>query len=87
VKESAVTVHDVKILGPGCRNCRALERATRQAVEDLGIDATFDEVTDLADIAGYGVLATPGLVVDGTVVSSGRVPSAAEIAQLLARTS
>jgi small redox-active disulfide protein 2 len=81
-----MTARDIKILGPGCANCRALERATRQALDDLGIDATIDEVTDFADIVGYGVIATPGLVVNGTVVSSGRVPSASEISQMLART-
>ncbi len=76
------TLH-IEILGPGCANCRALEAATRQAVADLGLDATLDEVTDYAAIAGYGVMSTPGLVVDGQVVSTGRVPTAAQIAELL----
>ena len=50
----------IKILGPGCANCVNLERVTRQAVADLGIDATFEKVTDYAAIAGYGVMRTPG---------------------------
>ena len=75
---------DIKILGPGCKNCHALEAATRQALTDLGLDATIENVTDFADIAAYGVLSTPGLVVNGTVVSAGRVPTASRIAELLA---
>lgn len=79
-----MTTLDIKILGPGCRNCRDLESATREALATLGIDATIEKVTDIAAIAGYGVMATPGLVVDGRVVSAGRVPDATRIAELLA---
>ncbi len=73
----------VKILGPGCRNCRNLEAHTRQALDQLGLDASVEKVTDYAEIARYGVLSTPGLVVDEKVVVSGRVPGADEIADLL----
>ena len=73
----------VKILGPGCKNCRNLEAHTLDALERLGLDASVEKVTDYAQIAGYGVLATPGLVVDDRVVVSGRVPGADEIAALL----
>lgn len=76
---------DIKILGSGCANCQRLEDATRLAVADLGVDATIGKVTDDAEIARYGVMSTPGLVVDGTVVSTGRVPAADEIAALLTR--
>ena len=73
----------IKILGPGCANCVNLEKQARQAVEQLGLDATIEKVTDYAEIAGYGTMRTPGLVVDEQVLVSGRVPKAAEIAQLL----
>lgn len=75
----------IKILGPGCANCTNLEKETRAAVAALGIEATIEKVTDFAEIAGYGVMRTPGLVVDEQVVLSGRIPKAAEIQQLLTR--
>ena len=74
----------IKILGPGCANCVNLEKQARQAVEQLGLDATIEKVTDYAQIASYGVLRTPGLVVDEQLLVSGRVPDAKEIATLLA---
>ena len=74
----------IKILGSGCTNCVNLERVTRQAVADLGVDAQFEKVTDYGDIIGYGVMTTPGLVVDEKVVLSGRVPTAAKVRELLA---
>ena len=73
----------VKILGPGCNNCKKLEKATREALADLGIEATVEKVEDYAAIAGYGVMSTPGLVVDEKVLVYGRVPKPAEIRQLL----
>jgi small redox-active disulfide protein 2 len=73
----------VLVLGPGCKNCDALERATREAIERLGVDATVEKVTDYATIAGYGVMATPALVVDDVVVSTGRVLSPTRITELL----
>ncbi len=77
----------VKVLGPGCRNCSNLERATRQAIDDLGLDATVEKVTDYPTIVGYGVMATPGLVVHEVLVCSGRVPTAAEVRKLLTASS
>ena len=73
----------IKILGSGCANCINLEKQAREAVDKLGLDATIEKVTDYAEIAGYGIMRTPGLVVDEQVLVSGRVPKAAEIAQLL----
>ncbi|MGB7817610.1 MAG: thioredoxin family protein [Ornithinibacter sp.] len=73
----------VKILGPGCANCKKLERTTRDAIAELGLDATLEKVEDYPTIAAYGIMATPGLVVDETVVVSGRVPKLAEIKDLL----
>lgn len=75
---------NIKILGPGCANCANLEKVTRQAVADLGLDASFEKITDYADIASYGIMRTPGLVVDDTVVLSGRVPTVRQVKELLA---
>jgi small redox-active disulfide protein 2 len=75
---------NIKILGPGCANCTNLERVTREAAAELGLDATFEKVTDYGAIAGYGVMRTPGLVVDEQLVLSGRVPTASQVKALLA---
>ncbi|ANE80039.1 redox-active disulfide protein 2 [Mycobacterium adipatum] len=74
----------VKILGPGCRNCHALEERTREALTQLGLQADIEAVTDYAAIAGYGVMKTPGLVVDDEVVVAGKVPSVKDLTRLLA---
>lgn len=73
----------IKILGPGCANCAKLEKETAKAVERLGLEATIEKVTDYGEIAAYGVLNTPGLVVDDEVVASGRVPTASKIGEML----
>jgi small redox-active disulfide protein 2 len=74
---------NVKILGPGCANCQRLEARTREALADLGLDATVEKITDYGAIASYGVMRTPGLVVDDRVVVSGRVPESREIRGLI----
>jgi len=73
----------VEILGGGCANCKRLEENARKACKELGIKARFVKVQDFAQIASYGVMATPALVVDGEVRSYGRVPSVDEIKKLL----
>ncbi len=73
----------IKILGSGCAKCNQLEKATREAMEQLGIDEPIDHVTDFAKIAEYGVMSTPALVVDGKVVSSGKVLKTSEVSELL----
>lgn len=74
----------IKILGPGCRNCAKLEKATRTALDELGLTADVTTVSDYADIAAYGVMSTPGLVVDEAVLVFGRVPKVAELKEMLA---
>ncbi|MGO5024043.1 thioredoxin family protein [Lawsonibacter sp. LCP25S3_G6] len=63
----------VKVLGSGCAKCNALEQAAREALAELGMETTIDHVTDFTQIAAYGVMSTPALVVDGKVVSYGKV--------------
>ena len=65
----------VKVLGTGCAKCGALEAAVRSALEELGMDAVIGHVTDFGQIAAYGVMSTPALVVDGKVVSCGKTLS------------
>ena len=74
----------VKILGSGCANRHRLEDNTRAALAELGLSAEVEHVTDVGQLAGYGVMRTPGLVVDEEVVVSGRVPTAAQVRALLA---
>lgn len=73
----------IQVLGPGCHNCKSTEAAARDAAASLGINVEIIKVTDYAEIARMGVMKTPGLAVDGKVVISGRVPTAAEVAELL----
>jgi small redox-active disulfide protein 2 len=75
---------EIKILGGGCPNCKRLEKVTRQALNEMGVEATVTKVTDFSEIMTYEILSTPGLVIDERVVSSGRVPQKAEIASLIA---
>ena len=70
----------IEVLGPGCNNCMRLEANAREAVALAGIEAEIVKVTDYSQIMTYGILSTPGLVIDGTVVSYGRIPSAGDIA-------
>jgi small redox-active disulfide protein 2 len=74
----------IEVLGPGCANCQRLEALARQAVADLGVEADVEKVTDVKEIMAKGVMATPGLVVNGKVVSKGRVPPASEVKGLIA---
>jgi small redox-active disulfide protein 2 len=75
---------EIKVLGSGCPNCQALEKRTVEAADRLGIVAPIEKVTDFGEIASYGVMRTPALVVDEQVVMSGRVPSVEELETMLA---
>jgi small redox-active disulfide protein 2 len=74
----------VEVLGTGCPKCKKLEELARSAMVEMAIEADVQKVTDIASIMDYDVLATPGLVINETVVSSGRLPSVAEITTWLA---
>jgi len=76
-------VRTIEVLGSGCPNCQRLEANAREAVALAGVEAEVTHVTDPLEIVGRGVMSTPGLVIDGTVVSAGRIPSAADIARWL----
>jgi small redox-active disulfide protein 2 len=73
----------VKVLGTGCAKCKALEKATQLAVDELGINATVTKEEDIMNIMAYGVMRTPGLVINDKVVLSGRIPSTKELKDLL----
>lgn len=74
---------EVKILGTGCPKCKDLEQKTRSAVAELNLEAQISKVEDIVKIMEYGIMRTPGLVVDNVVLVSGRVPSVDEIKRLL----
>ena len=72
---------NIKVLGPGCANCRKLEEIAREAVAALGVDAEISKVTDMQQIIAYDVLKTPGLVINEKLVSSGRIPTPQSVAE------
>jgi len=74
---------EIKVLGPGCANCKRLHAEAEKAVALSGQPATITKVEAIEDIVSYGILKTPGLVIDGKVVASGRIPSAAEIVTMI----
>ena len=70
---------NIKILGSGCANCKKLEAVARQATQNLNIQAEFEKITDMSKMMTYDILATPALVINEKVVSSGKIPTVAEI--------
>ncbi len=72
---------NIKVLGPGCANCRKLEEVAREAVALAGVEAQVEKVTDTEAILAYDVLKTPGLVINGKLVSSGRIPAAGTVVE------
>jgi small redox-active disulfide protein 2 len=69
----------IKVLGPGCSNCKKLEAVAKQGAELAGVQAEFVKITDYAEITKYPVLSTPGLVINEKLVSSGRIPTPVEV--------
>ena len=74
---------EIKVLGPGCANCKRLFQEAERAVAQAGVAATLTKVESMEEIAGYGILRTPGLVIDGKVVASGRIPLTPEIVTMI----
>ena len=70
---------EIKILGTGCPKCKRLEQLAREAAAQVGVDATFTKVTDIQQIMTYPIVGTPGLVINGEVKSSGRIPKVEEV--------
>lgn len=73
----------IEVLGPGCANCQRVEANAREAVAMAGVAAEIVHVTDPREIVAHGILSTPGLIIDGTIRSYGRIPSAGDIAEWL----
>jgi small redox-active disulfide protein 2 len=76
---------EIKVLGTGCTKCKTLEKLTRDAVTESGISAEIEKVEDIYKIMSYGVMSTPALVINQKVVVSGRVPSVAELKDILTK--
>lgn len=73
----------IQVLGSGCANCHKVEELVKQAVGQLGVDAKVELVTDMATIMRYGVMQTPGIVIDDKVVSTGRVPALSQVVTMI----
>jgi len=69
----------IKVLGSGCANCKRVEQIARKVIIDMGIEAEVIKVTDYAEIMAYNVMSTPGLVINEKIVSTGRIPTPAEV--------
>ncbi len=79
-----MTTKNIKVLGPGCKRCQTTAEMVQAEADRLGIAVTIEKVTDYAAIAGWGIAATPGIVVDGKVVHAGGLPKAEDIDRWIA---
>jgi small redox-active disulfide protein 2 len=70
---------DIKVLGPGCPKCHQTEKIVKEAVSEAGVEAFVEKVTDVLEIAGYGVFGTPAVVIDGDVKSVGKIPTKEDV--------
>jgi len=78
---------EIKVLGSGCARCKALDKVTRKAVEELNLDASITKVEDIQEIMEYAVMRTPALVINEKVVLSGQLPKVAELKEILTKNS
>jgi small redox-active disulfide protein 2 len=78
-KNKEEKIMDIKVLGPGCPKCQQTEKIVKEAVAEAGVAASVDKVTDILEIAGYGVFGTPAVVVDGEVKSVGKIPKKQDV--------
>jgi small redox-active disulfide protein 2 len=76
---------EIKVLGTGCANCKSLEKLVHTAIEQMNLDASIEKVEDIMKIMEYGVMRTPGLVINEKVVLSGRLPSLSEIKEIIGK--
>jgi small redox-active disulfide protein 2 len=75
---------EIKVLGPGCANCKKMEELAKAAIKELGIDAKIEKITDIGQIAMHGILSTPGLIVNGRIRHSGKpLPSLEKVKELI----
>lgn len=74
----------IKVLGSGCKNCMTLEANVKEAVQQMGLEAEIEKVTDYSAIMAHGIMRTPGLIVNGEIKSFGRVPTPDEIKRFIA---
>ncbi|MGD9731501.1 MAG: thioredoxin family protein [Desulfamplus sp.] len=70
---------EIKVLGPGCAKCKKTEELVKQVLSEASVEASIEKVSDLMEIAGYGVFGTPAVVVNGEVKSVGKIPTKQEI--------
>lgn len=75
----------IQVLGPGCKNCKTVEANVREALQELKMEANVEKVTDFSDIINLGVMKTPGLIIEGEIKTSGRIPSTEEIKGFLTK--
>jgi len=76
---------EIKVLGPGCAKCQETERQVKEAVSEAGVDVTVEKVTDVMEIATYGVFVTPAVVIDGEIKSVGKVPKKQDVLSWLGK--
>ncbi len=76
---------EIKVLGPGCAKCSKTEKLIQEVIKETGVEASVEKVTDMLQIASYGVLGTPSVIVDGEVKCTGKVPKKEDIKNWIAK--